>query len=124
VDSDGNAKVNKTFYFMLFTDKALTQPVANSMISVKLNGASTGTATFTNLPLGTFYVAEVDKNGNPVASDDDFGYKVSYSSNVFTYRELEANGGTVTVTNKEKAKEGSGLDQTDRGHEGSGYEGG
>ena len=102
-NTSGDAlKVNDTFYFALYSDAACTKRIKGvDIISVKLNGASSGSATFRELPYSSaFYVAEVDKNGKKVASSDSFNYKVTVSGDGLNYRGVD--GATVTVTNKRK----------------------
>lgn len=105
-DHDGKAaKVNATFYFGLFLDKDLEQPAEDVDIQkVTLKDASEGKVTFSNLPYTQkYYVAEVDKDGNPVADDDDFAYTVSYSANGIEYGKI--NKTKVTATNTQKSVE-------------------
>ncbi len=94
VNNSGNAKnVNDTFYFALFTDPGFTNRVSGTFIQkVTLNNKSSGSTVFKNLPYAdTFYVAEVDKNGNLVDL-------VSYEGNGITYD--VASKSSVNVTNK------------------------
>lgn len=105
-DHDGKAaKVNATFYFGLFLDKDLEQPAEDVDIQkVTLKDASEGKVTFSNLPYTQkYYVAEVDKDGNPVVDDDDFAYTVSYSANGIEYGKI--NKTKVTATNTQKSVE-------------------
>ncbi len=103
LDSKGNAlNVTDTFYFALYSDKKCTNRVRGTgIMSVSLNNASSGSVTFRDLPYASaFYVAEVDKNGNKVASSSAFNYNVSVSGDGLTYR--EADGARVSVTNQLK----------------------
>lgn len=95
VNNSGNAKnVNDTFYFALFTDPGFTNRVSGTSIQkVTLNNKSSGSTVFKNLPYAdTFYVAEVDKNGNLVDL-------VSYEGNGITYDVASKSSVNVT-TNK------------------------
>ena len=97
---EGN--VNDTFYFALFVDPELTTMADAGVKSLRLNGQSRGTVTFSDLPYGEYYLAETDEDGYPV--DDDFAYTVTISS----YCKIDADTKEVlrTVTNS-KTQNGS-----------------
>ena len=105
VNSSGKAlNVNDTFYFAVYSDQACTRRVRGVEIqSIRLNGSSGGSTSFRSLPYASaFFVAEVDKNGNKVASKNNYNYSVTVNGDNLSYR--EADGATVTVTNRSKAK--------------------
>ena len=56
--------VSQTFYTALFSDSALTKRVSD-IKPIVLQNAYTTEVTFTNLPFGTYYVAETDATGKP-----------------------------------------------------------
>ncbi|MDD5966251.1 MAG: LPXTG cell wall anchor domain-containing protein, partial [Blautia sp.] len=68
-------KVTDTFYFALFTDAARTMPADTPVMELKLKDESSGLVTFTDLPYGDYYLAETDKDGNPV--DSSYEYTVT-----------------------------------------------
>ena len=71
----GNAiKVNGTFYCALFLDKGLKQRYTEAGVK-KLTMTTSqvyAQATFENIPAGTYYVAETDKDGNPLGDNATF----------------------------------------------------
>lgn len=74
----GNAiKVNGTYYCALFTDKNLTKRYTAAGVRRLTMTTSQvyAEATFENIPAGVYYVAETDKNGNPLK--DNVTFKVS-----------------------------------------------
>ena len=111
-NTSGDAlNVNDTFYFALYSDAACTKRVKGvDIVSVKLNGTSSGSASFRELPYSSaFYVAEVNKNGKKVESSNSFGYKVKVAGDGLTYKAV--NGATVTVTNKRKKGKPAGANR-------------
>ena len=60
-----NQAVNRTFYVALFSDADCTQKVSN-VKELKCEGAWSAYTVFEHLKDGTYYVAETDKDGNPV----------------------------------------------------------
>ena len=98
---EGN--VNDTFYFALFVDPELTTMADAGVKSLRLNGQSRGTVTFSDLPYGEYYLAETDEDGYPV--DDDFAYTVTISS----YCKIDADTKEVlrTVTNSKSQNSSS-----------------
>ena len=100
VTLDGNPiseKYSGTFYVSLFTDPYYTNRIGDVKTLQIQNGKSTS-VTFTDLADGTYYVAETDKDGNPV-ENTDFGFDVSYDSDItvtFTEQNTDA---TLGITN-------------------------
>ena len=71
----GNAiKVNGTYYCALFTDKNLTKRYTAAGVRRLTMTTSKvyAEATFENIPAGVYYVAETDKNGNPLKDNATF----------------------------------------------------
>ncbi len=76
------------FYVALFADSTLTQRVGDvKTLSFPGNGSS-ASATFSNLPAGTYYVAETNTSGTPMSGGE-------YSGGVYSAR--YANGQQVTI---------------------------
>lgn len=75
------------------------------IVKVTLNGTSEAEVSFDKLPPArSYYIAEVDENGNPVENMmDGFEYEVTYSENGFRFTEI--NSSMVTVTNKKHVPE-------------------
>ena len=87
-------KVNETFYAGLFKDAEFTELYTNP-IPLKLENKSELTLKL-SLNLGkaskaTIYIAEVDKDGNVIKNQRDFGYEVKIinSTAAFTQDKLE-----------------------------------
>ena len=111
MDADGKAKKsNETFYIGLFADAAhsqLTDRTTENVIALDMNGASESAAKTINIVISadtpaTFYIAEVDKNGNPVGKD--FAYEATVDLPEVTLSETNSNV-SVVITNQEKAEE-------------------
>lgn len=73
-------QVNTTFYAGLFEDEACSIPTKNAdgnpiILPLEMGGADTISVKQDQIPLGTHYVAETDKDGTPVHSSD--GHTVS-----------------------------------------------
>ncbi len=110
-DSTGKAKNStETFYAGVFTDKNCTQLASNvdkHIVALKMNGASSTTATVTvtdTITAGTdltYYIAEVDAKGNLVSKSSSFAYTVTVDKSSVN---LTANSRSaeVTITNKAK----------------------
>ncbi len=110
-DSTGKAKNStETFYAGVFTDKNCTQLASNvdkNIVALKMNGASSTTATVTvtdTITAGTdltYYIAEVDAKGNLVSKSSSFAYTVTVDKSSVN---LTANSRSaeVTITNKAK----------------------
>lgn len=82
-------KVTDTFYVALFEDKELTAMATDfdgnpAMKEIAFKGSSSEEAVIDNMPVGptnhpvTYYVAEVDKDGNPV--DETFKYQATVAN--------------------------------------------
>ena len=83
VTLDGNPisdKYNGTFYVSLFTDPYYTNRIDDVKALQIQNGKSTS-VSFIDLADGTYYVAETDKDGNPV-ENTDFGFDVTYNGDI------------------------------------------
>ena len=67
-------KLNKTFYCALFLDEGKTKMYTDGGVkALKMTtDAVYATATFTNVPAGTYYVAETDASGNVISTGNDF----------------------------------------------------
>ena len=60
-----------TYYVRLFLDESATIPYGDVQ-TIHIQGQSSGTVEYTNLPPGTYYVRETDAEGNPRPLDDSF----------------------------------------------------
>lgn len=84
LDKDLNEKPisapDATFYVRLFQDEAATVPYGE-VKAIRIQGQSSGTVDFTDLPEGTYYIRETDAEGNPRpvgdAFEDENGKEVS-----------------------------------------------
>lgn len=68
-------KVTDDFYFTLYQDEAKNIPLFT--LELSLTDESEGQVTYEDMAFGEYYVAESDRDGNPVGSD--FGYQVILS---------------------------------------------
>ncbi|MDO4523123.1 MAG: SpaA isopeptide-forming pilin-related protein, partial [Eubacteriales bacterium] len=76
-------KLTQTYYCALFTDASHTKRYTEGGVrALQMNsGTVYATATFTNVPAGTYYVAETDRNGNVVnGSEGSIKYSISISN--------------------------------------------
>ena len=75
LDKDLNEKPisapDATFYVRLFQDEAATVPYGE-VKAIRIQGQSSGTVDFTDLPEGTYYIRETDVEGNPRPVGDAF----------------------------------------------------
>ena len=55
-----------TFYTALFADEAMTQRISD-VKPLHVQKSYSASAVFTDLPFGTYYVAETDEQGNPIS---------------------------------------------------------
>ena len=100
VTLDGNPisdKYNGTFYVSLFTDPYYTNRIDDVKALQIQNGKSTS-VSFTDLADGTYYVAETDKDGNPV-ENTDFGFDVTYDGDIAVSFTEENTDSTLGITN-------------------------
>ena len=92
-----NQAVNRTFYVALFSDADCTQKVSN-VKELKCEGAWSAYTVFEHLKDGTYYVAETDKDGNPV-ENTDFGFDVSYDGDITVSFTEQNTDSTLAITN-------------------------
>lgn len=100
VTLDGNPisdKYNGTFYVSLFTDPYYTNRTGDVKELQIQNGKSTS-VSFIDLADGTYYVAETDKDGNPV-ENTDFGFDVTYDGDIAVSFTEENTDSTLGITN-------------------------
>ena len=100
VTLDGNPisdKYNGTFYVSLFTDPYYTNRIDDVKALQIQNGKSTS-VSFTDLADGTYYVAETDKDGNPV-ENTDFGFDVTYDGDIAVSFTEQNTDSTLGITN-------------------------
>ena len=75
LDKDLNEKPisapDATYYVRLFRDEAATVPYGE-VKAIRIQGQSSGTVDFTDLPEGTYYIRETDAEGNPRPVGDAF----------------------------------------------------
>ena len=108
---DGSTPQNTdvTFHFGLYQNE---QPVEDSsgndyIVSIPITASYTGTATFSNLPYGTYTVKEVvEKGGQWAPVDNDFDYSVTVNGSTDTTADVTLSvthkNGEVQFTNTEK----------------------
>ena len=77
IDDDGELEMNEpiaardvSFYVALFTDAELTEPVENSVHEISYDNQDSSSTIYDNLSEGTYYLAEVNKDGQPISGDD------------------------------------------------------
>lgn len=92
-----NQAVNRTFYVALFSDADCTQKVSN-VKELKCEGAWSAYTVFEHLKDGTYYVAETDKDGNPV-ENTDVGFDVSYDGDITVSFTEQNTDSTLAITN-------------------------
>lgn len=92
-----NQAVNRTFYVALFSDADCTQKVSN-VKELKCEGAWSAYTVFEHLKDGTYYVAETDKDGNPV-ENTDFCFDVSYDGDITVSFTEQNTDSTLAITN-------------------------
>lgn len=83
VTLDGNPisdKYNGTFYVSLFTDPYYTNRI-DDVKALQIQNGKSASVSFIDLADGTYYVAETDKDGNPV-ENTDFGFDVTYNGDI------------------------------------------
>ncbi len=100
VTLDGNPisdKYNGTFYVSLFTDPYYTNRIDDVKALQIQNGKSTS-VSFIDLADGTYYVAETDKDGNPV-ENTDFGFDVTYDGDIAVSFTEENTDSILGITN-------------------------
>lgn len=100
VTLDGNPisdKYNGTFYVSLFTDPYYTNRIDDVKALQIQNGKSTS-VSFIDLADGTYYVAETDKDGNPV-ENTDFGFDVTYDGDIAVSFTEQNTDSTLGITN-------------------------
>ena len=108
---DGKAKKGTDkFYAGIFVDEELTEladadTVSANLVELDLNNASEASQTIkfgvANDETLTFYIAETDEDGNPVADDEKFSYKVTYSAKTATF-DITHLSASVIIVNREK----------------------
>lgn len=94
-------QVNTTFYAGLFEDAGCTVPTTDAdgkaiVIPLNLGGGDTVTVTQDDIPLGTHYVAETDKDGKVVRSSEGHSVKID---NAEVKIETDAPAVKVTIIN-------------------------
>ena len=104
------SKVTDTFFFALFVDEGCTMMADAGVKALKLNNASEGSVTFTDVPYGRYYVAETDENGVPV--DNDFEYAVTIDHTSFELSEGNDDV-TVSITNAKEEEETESESETE-----------
>lgn len=92
--------VYNTFYVGLFNDEACTTLATDAdgnpiIVELKMGGAASKTVTRDGVPLGTFYVAETDAEGNVLSPGD--GHRITIDQSQVEIAEGAA--AQVTVTN-------------------------
>lgn len=92
---------DETFYVALFADADFLE-IAYGPAEINVKGASSGTAVFDKVAMGTYYLAETDENGVPVdPEDENFAYRPSLSSDIVTIEQQEQKE-EITLTNRIK----------------------
>lgn len=88
---------SEVFFRGLFTDPYYTNRTGDVKELQIQNGKSTS-VSFTDLADGTYYVAETDKDGNPV-ENTDFGFDVSYDGDITVSFTEQNTDSTLAITN-------------------------
>lgn len=91
-----------TYKMGLFLDKEGTIPFRSDyMKDIRLVNAHSGTAVWSNVPDGTYYVFELDENGNPMAINDTIEVEEgkSFYYNVTDGKENESNEAVISQNN-------------------------
>ena len=109
IGADGKEKASdEVFYAGIFDDKeltALTSRTTQNIVELNLAGDSTTSVRVDGMvqPGESFnlYVAEVDKNGKPVADAEEFGYRVTVSGDGAVSFDENNPEASVTITNQE-----------------------
>ena len=87
------------------TELADADTVSANLVELDLNNASEASQTIkfgvANDETLTFYIAETDEDGNPVADDEKFSYKVTYSAKTATF-DITHLSASVIIVNREK----------------------
>ena len=94
-------KLDKTFYVALFTDEAGTKRYSDvKALEIKADSEDgTATVTFEPLPLGTYYVYEVEADGSPfVGNDMGITIKATVQNGTITLSETNLKASAV-ITN-------------------------
>ncbi|MCQ4636622.1 hypothetical protein NE619_07760 [Anaerovorax odorimutans] len=97
-------QVNATFYAGLFEDAGCTVPTTDAdgkaiVIPLNLGGGDTVTVTQDDIPLGTHYVAETDKDGKVVRSSEGHSVKVDNAEVKIEGSQTDAPTVKVTIIN-------------------------
>lgn len=90
-------KYSGTFYVSLFTDPYYTNRT-DDVKELKIQYGKSTSVSFTDLADGTYYVAETDKDGNPV-ENTDFGFDVSYDGDITVSFTEQNTDSTLAITN-------------------------
>lgn len=90
-------KYSGTFYVSLFTDPYYTNRTGD-VKELKIQYGKSTSVSFTDLADGTYYVAETDKDGNPV-ENTDFGFDVSYDGDITVSFTEQNTDSTLAITN-------------------------
>ena len=96
-------KTNETFYAAVFTDAAHTERYGD-VIALEMNGESEVSQTIpvyigtTPEATMTYYVAETDKDGNPLSNDSGLAFEVSIDKATVKFNGSQMEN-TVVITN-------------------------
>ncbi|MDD2960144.1 MAG: SpaA isopeptide-forming pilin-related protein [Lachnospiraceae bacterium] len=93
---------DEIFFVTLFADEDFQIPVSETKL-LNMNGVSSVSVTFTELPAGVYYIMETDANGTPVDDSlEDFGYKLTRQDEYIQVEEDRSY--TTTLTNESTAE--------------------
>lgn len=113
----------KSFYVAVFTDKDC-QNMYGKVVKLKFEDSSTAkTVISVEVPEDgsktTYYVAETDKDGNPVQSGENFGYQITIKGG--NVKVAKGETASVTITNKKLAAPSDDDDDDDGKGSGSSH---
>lgn len=112
VDDNGNVipletKEDVTYKVGVFSDQEGTIPFRDDYLQdIHIQNASSGTATWTDVPDGTYYVFELDEDGNPLQQNTEI--KVD-EDNLYYYNVTKPNGESEEKSNQVVIGGGSGV---------------
>lgn len=95
IQSGSPKNVMDTFYFAIFEDETYNHPL--EIKSLYFQNESDKTIQFTNIKLGTYYIAETDAKGKPIGNG--YKYKVNVDKNHVILTQ-EQNSQTVNIINE------------------------
>ena len=90
-------QTNEVFYTALFADQKCTERVSD-VKALEMNGKAAANVSFENLPYGTYYLAETDKNGK--ALTDMEAAKLGFTNLMNEEIKLDADAAEIDLENQ------------------------